>query len=45
VRDITAAATQAGVRIERLALHEPDLDDVYFQLTGHARPGEAEEVA
>jgi daunorubicin resistance ABC transporter ATP-binding subunit len=45
VRDITAAAIQAGVRIERLALHEPDLDDVYFQLTGHARPGEAEEVA
>jgi ABC-2 type transport system ATP-binding protein len=45
VRDITAAASRAGVRIERLALHEPDLDDVYFQLTGHARPGEAEEVA
>jgi hypothetical protein len=39
------AATQAGVRIEKVALHEPDLDDVYFQLTGHARPGEAEEVA
>jgi ABC-2 type transport system ATP-binding protein len=45
VRDITAAASRAGVRIERLALHEPDLDDVYFQLTGHVRPGEAEEVA
>ena len=45
VRDITAAATRAGVRIERVALREPDLDDVYFQLTGHARPGEAEEVA
>jgi ABC-2 type transport system ATP-binding protein len=45
LRDITAAASQAGVRIERLALHEPDLDDVYFQLTGHARPGDAEEVA
>jgi daunorubicin resistance ABC transporter ATP-binding subunit len=45
VRDITAAATQAGVRIRRVALHEPDLDDVYFQLTGNARPGEAEEVA
>jgi ABC-2 type transport system ATP-binding protein len=45
LRDITVAATQAGVRIERVTLHEPDLDDVYFQLTGHARPGEAEEVA
>jgi ABC-2 type transport system ATP-binding protein len=45
VRDITAVATQADVRIERVALHEPDLDDVYFQLTGHARPGETEEVA
>jgi ABC-2 type transport system ATP-binding protein len=45
VRDITAAAAGADVRIERVALHEPDLDDVYFQLTGHARPGEAEEVA
>jgi len=45
VRDITAAAAQAGVRIERLALHEPDLDDVYFPLTGHARPGQTEEAA
>jgi daunorubicin resistance ABC transporter ATP-binding subunit len=45
VRDITAAASQAGARIERLALHEPDLDDVYFLLTGHARPSETEEVA
>jgi ABC-2 type transport system ATP-binding protein len=45
VRDITAAAAAAGVRIERVALHEPDLDDVYFQLTGHARPGETGDVA
>ncbi|HTZ92904.1 MAG TPA: ATP-binding cassette domain-containing protein [Streptosporangiaceae bacterium] len=33
---ITAAAAQAGVSIERFTLHEPDLSDVYFQLTGHA---------
>jgi daunorubicin resistance ABC transporter ATP-binding subunit len=36
--DITAAAARAGARIERFALREPDLDDVYFQLTGHSRP-------
>jgi ABC-2 type transport system ATP-binding protein len=45
VRDITTAAAEADVRIERVALHEPDLDDVYFQLTGLDRPGEAEAVA
>jgi ABC-2 type transport system ATP-binding protein len=45
VRDIAAIATQSGARIERVALHEPDLDDVYFQLTGHVRAGEAESVA
>jgi daunorubicin resistance ABC transporter ATP-binding subunit len=38
LHEITAAATRAGARIERFALREPDLDDVYFQLTGHARP-------
>jgi daunorubicin resistance ABC transporter ATP-binding subunit len=35
---ITEAATRSGARIERFSLHEPDLDDVYFQLTGHPRP-------
>jgi ABC-2 type transport system ATP-binding protein len=34
---ITAAAAQAGASIERFALHEPDLSDVYFQFTGHTR--------
>ena len=34
---ITAAAVQAGVGIERFALREPDLDDVYVHLTGRAR--------
>jgi daunorubicin resistance ABC transporter ATP-binding subunit len=38
---ITEAATRAGASIERFSLHEPDLDDVYFQLTGHPRPGPA----
>jgi len=34
---ITDAALRAGVRIERFALREPDLDDVYVHLTGRAR--------
>ncbi len=34
---ITAAAIEAGVSIERFALREPDLDDVYLHLTGRAR--------
>jgi daunorubicin resistance ABC transporter ATP-binding subunit len=34
---ITAAAIRAGVSIERFALREPDLDDVYVHLTGRAR--------
>ena len=34
---IIDAAAAAGATIERFALHEPDLDDVYFQLTGEAR--------
>lgn len=42
---ITAAALRAGARIERFSLHEPDLDDLYFQLTGRARPGLAEGAA
>jgi daunorubicin resistance ABC transporter ATP-binding subunit len=33
VSAITAAAAQAGADVTRFALHEPDLDDVYFQLT------------
>jgi ABC-2 type transport system ATP-binding protein len=36
---ITAAAIGAGVGIERFALREPDLDDVYLHLTGRARAG------
>jgi daunorubicin resistance ABC transporter ATP-binding subunit len=32
--DIVAAAVQTGAHIERFALHEPDLDDVYRRLAG-----------
>jgi daunorubicin resistance ABC transporter ATP-binding subunit len=42
---ITGAAARAGARIERFSLHEPDLDDVYLQLTGHARPAAAGDAA
>jgi daunorubicin resistance ABC transporter ATP-binding subunit len=43
---ITAAVMRTGASIERFSLHEPDLDDVYFQLTGRARPaGAAEDAA
>ncbi len=38
---ITGTAVRAGASIERFSLREPDLDDVYFQLTGHARPARA----
>jgi ABC-2 type transport system ATP-binding protein len=36
---IMGAAVRAGASIARFALHEPDLDDVYFQLTVHVRAG------
>jgi ABC-2 type transport system ATP-binding protein len=42
---ITETATRSGAQIERFALHEPDLDDVYFQLTGHPRPARAPDAA
>ena len=35
---ITGAASQTGAHIGRFALREPDLHDVYFQLTDRARP-------
>ena len=38
---ITGAAVRAGASIERFSLREPDLDDVYFQLTGHTRAADA----
>src|ERR1700722_4017984 len=42
---ITQVATRSGAQIERFALHEPDLDDVYFQLTGRPRPTRAPDAA
>ena len=45
ISTITAAALRAGARIERFSMHEPDLNDVYFQLIGCARPRWAAERA
>jgi daunorubicin resistance ABC transporter ATP-binding subunit len=43
---ITAAVAQAGVDVERFSLHEPDLDDVYFELTRDlSHPAAAKEMA
>jgi daunorubicin resistance ABC transporter ATP-binding subunit len=41
---LTGAAAQSGARVERFSLREPDLDDAYFQLTGHARPTGAKDA-
>jgi ABC-2 type transport system ATP-binding protein len=35
--DIVAVALRSGAHIERFALHEPDLDDVYRRLAGRNR--------
>jgi daunorubicin resistance ABC transporter ATP-binding subunit len=42
---ITQVATRSGAQIERFTLHEPDLDDVYFQLTGRPRPARTPDAA
>ncbi|MBU3066871.1 ATP-binding cassette domain-containing protein [Nocardia sp. NEAU-G5] len=45
LRAVLDTALRAGVAVESYAVREPDLDDVYFQLTGHARPADAKEAA
>jgi ABC-2 type transport system ATP-binding protein len=42
--DIVAAAVGTGAHIERIALHEPDLDDVYRRLAGRNRSVGSTEV-
>jgi ABC-2 type transport system ATP-binding protein len=39
------AIDRAGVSIVGYEVHEPSLDDVYFQLTGHRKAGESREEA
>jgi ABC-2 type transport system ATP-binding protein len=45
LNELIGTALKAGASIERFSLHEPDLDDVYFQLTGRARPVRTGEAA
>jgi ABC-2 type transport system ATP-binding protein len=45
LRAVLDAALRAGIAVEGYTVREPDLDDVYFQLTGHARPVRAEVAA
>ncbi|WP_216897827.1 ATP-binding cassette domain-containing protein [Nocardia alni] len=45
LRAVLDAALRAAVDVESYAVRDPDLDDVYFHLTGHARPAEAEAAA
>jgi ABC-2 type transport system ATP-binding protein len=41
LRQVLDRLDRAGVEVERLAIHTPDLDDVFFAVTGHpARPVE-----
>jgi len=42
IRRLLATLEDAGVEVEHLEIHTPDLDDVFFAVTGHAT---AEEVA
>jgi ABC-2 type transport system ATP-binding protein len=41
---VTETAVRSGARVEQFSLREPDLDDAYFQLTGHTRPAEAKDT-
>ncbi|WP_433174829.1 ATP-binding cassette domain-containing protein [Actinoallomurus sp. CA-150999] len=45
LRAVLDAALSAGVDIVSHTVREPDLDDVYFQLTGHARPTDLKDAA
>jgi len=42
VRDVLRRLDQAGVELESLSIHTPDLDDVFFALTGKAPTSEPE---
>jgi ABC-2 type transport system ATP-binding protein len=36
LRELLARLDDAGIGVERLSVHTPDLDDVFFAVTGHA---------
>jgi ABC-2 type transport system ATP-binding protein len=39
VTDVVRALDEAGVRLQHLELHEPSLDDVFADATGHRLEG------
>ncbi|MFC8042799.1 ATP-binding cassette domain-containing protein [Nocardia sp. NPDC057353] len=41
VRALLNRCAELGIEVARLTVHTPDLDDVFFALTGHAAPAEA----
>ncbi|MEC3958479.1 ATP-binding cassette domain-containing protein [Nocardia sp. CDC153] len=45
LRAVLDAALRTDVDVESYTVREPDLDDVYFHLTGHARPVEMKDAA
>jgi ABC-2 type transport system ATP-binding protein len=45
VRHLLRALDEAGVEVESLSIHTPDLDDVFFALTGRPTTSEPEEVS
>ena len=40
LRRLLAELDDAGVEVERLSMHTPDLDDVFFAVTGHPTTNE-----
>ena len=38
LRHLLGQLDDAGIEVEQLSIHTPDLDDVFFAVTGHARP-------
>ena len=36
LRHILGLLDNAGIEVEHLSIHTPDLDDVFFAVTGHA---------
>ncbi|MFC8527704.1 ATP-binding cassette domain-containing protein [Nocardia sp. NPDC057227] len=41
VRALLNRCAELGIEVARLTVHTPDLDDVFFALTGHPAPAEA----
>lgn len=44
MRTVLDRLDSAGVEADELTVHTPDLDDVFFALTGGAAPGRAHRI-